>query len=80
MCELTAIKDLALGDVVKLAFEPYGNATVYKINANGTAQVWRPYVSTSGVEYSGCTIPYIGIEDFTLAGPPIEVIQHNPCK
>jgi hypothetical protein len=65
-----AVKDLKLGDVVSLFNDksPYGNATVYRINPDGSAQVWRPYVTTADFSYVGGVIPYLGIEDFALYG------------
>jgi hypothetical protein len=62
-----SVKDLNLGDTVDLGFQPWGSATVYRINPDGSRQVWRPYVHTGSTQYSGpSVIPYLGMEDFAL--------------
>jgi len=58
---------LRVGDIVLLSSGEYMHATVYQELENGDVKVWRPYVHTGDVLYSGNrVIPYVGIEDFTL--------------
>jgi len=73
-----AIKDLKLGDVIRLGINgTYEDATVYRINKNGSVQVWRPYVQTADFSYTGGVIPYIGIEDFALSGRDVDRIREG---
>ena len=61
------VKDLRLGDTVRIFSMEYGTATVYQILETGDCKVWRPYVHTGDFRYSGNRIvPYVGMEDFTL--------------
>jgi len=73
------IKDLKLGDVVRLDMQAYGCATVRKINEDGTVIVFRPYIQTADFSYTGGVICYIGTEDFTLHGGPVERVQKGPA-
>ena len=73
-----AIKDLKLGDVIRLGMSgTYEDATVYRINKDGSVQVWRPYVTTADFSYTGGVIPYIGIEDFALSGRDVDRIHEG---
>lgn len=73
------VEELGLGDVVQLSFAEYGTATVYRVNPDGSRQVWRPYVHTSGFSYTGGVIPSIGIEDFSLRpGTTITLLRKAP--
>ncbi len=74
---MVAIKDLKLGDTIRLGTGTYEDATVYRINKDGSVQVWRPYVTTADFSYTGGVIPYLGIEDFALSGREVERIQEG---
>ena len=71
------LSDLHLRDTVRLFEGAYGIATVYRINPDGSVQVWRPYVSTSDVEYTGGVIPFIGLEDFAIHGTEVELLKRG---
>ena len=58
---------LRVGDIVALSSGEYMHATVYQELENGDAKVFRPFVHTGDVLYSGNQVSkYVGIEDFTL--------------
>ncbi len=63
-----SVKDLRLGDAVRLSLQKFSDATVYRINEEKKCvDVWRPYVHTSEFSYTGGVVPYIGIEDFSIS-------------
>ena len=74
---LVPIKDLKLGDVVRLGLSGYEDATVYRQNPDGSVQVWRSYVTTADFSYTGGVIPYLGIEDFALSGRDVERVREG---
>lgn len=81
--ELVFVSELKLGDKVRLgpsAGPCFNDATVYKIDQFGQVSVWRPYIHTGDVVYSGNhVIPYIGVEDFTLAPTTrVYLLEHGP--
>lgn len=66
------VSSLKPGDIVRVMSGEYGDATVYRVDGEAV-HVWRPYVHTGDVLYSGGrVVPYIGVEDFTL-NPSTEV-------
>jgi hypothetical protein len=78
---MVELKDLKLGDVVRLDLQAYGDATVRKINADGTVVVFRPYVHSEDFSYTGGVICYIGTEDVTLHGAPVVLVKRGqPLK
>lgn len=60
------VANLRLRNIIRLFDGPYGTATVYRINEDGSVKVRRPYIQTSDFEYTGGVVPYIGIEDLTI--------------
>jgi len=79
---LVPLKSLGLGDVVRIsghgAFE---DATVKKLNADGSVQVVRPYIQTADFSYTGGVITYIGLEDFAMHGADVELVRKGaPLK
>lgn len=69
------IKDLGLGDVVRLDMGQYGDATVRKRNGDGTVVVVRPFIHTGNFEYTGGVLWYVGIEEVTLHGAPVILVR-----
>jgi len=60
---------VVIGDIVRMDVESdrgYGDMTVYQIT-DKDVHLYRPYVVTSDFITSGGAIPYIGIEDFSIA-------------
>ncbi len=55
------VKDLRLGDVVRLFEGAYGTATV-KQTKDGVVTLFRPYGHTSDFSYTGGVICYVGME------------------
>lgn len=64
--ERVVARDLALGDVVRVFDGPFGDGVVMQTNPVKGATIFRPYATTSDVEYTGGVIPYIGTEVFTI--------------
>ena len=63
-----ALKDLQLGDVIRFDLDAYGDATVKRINEDGTVRCFRPFVHTSDYQTTGGVGCYVGIEEFDLHG------------
>ena len=61
-----SVKDLRLGDIIRLDTQEYSYATVRCLNENGTVQIVRPYIHCGDFQYTGGVITYIGTEDFAL--------------
>ena len=73
---LVPLSSLSLGDVVRLNGQGvYSDATVKKLNEDGSVQVIRPYIQTADFSYTGGVMCYIGFEDFALHGAPVELIR-----
>lgn len=78
------VKELNLGDVVRVFTDKYSDCTVYRKDTEGNVSVWRPYVKTDDVSYSGGNgalqvIPSIGLEDFSLYNTSeVELVYRNP--
>jgi len=70
-------QSIGLGDVVSLGWiDGYDNGTVCKVNADGTVDVFRPYVHTNDFTYGGALMErsssvlcYIGVETTERINP-----------
>lgn len=70
------IKDLEIGDVVKLLPVQENEVNLEMTVINKTTEkitFFRPYVTLANFIYTGGVIPYIGVNQF-------DVLLNNPCE
>ena len=79
---LVPLASLGLGDVVRISgHNAFNDATVKRLNQDGTVQVVRPYIQTADFSYTGGVITYIGLEEFAMHGADVELIRKgDPLK
>jgi hypothetical protein len=76
------LASLGLGDIIRLPTGgPYMDATVTRLNSDGSVRVFRPFVRTDDYSHSAGVTPLIGFEDFCLHGAGVELVRKgDPLK
>lgn len=69
-CTAACAPAFGLGDIVSLGWnDGYDNATVSKLNEDGTVNLFRPYTHTNDFSYTGGVICYVGVETVKHVNP-----------
>lgn len=78
--KLAESREIGLGDVVSLGWtDGYDNATVCKVNEDGTVNLFRIYVHTNDFSYTGGVICYVGTETVEHVVPSrLRILRKGP--